>query len=267
LRVAAFVGPGEIRRSIRVAKAEVFAIKVLSISTKKPMMQLLMESLVKAPVDTSSEDSMPAIIKFFQQVPFRPNYPTNVVFLLSVFQAAVSTLVNHKGRPFHGAILEHRQLLAGIGFSVLFSLAMLTEGFKSIIPLLELRPWPTTNAQLCLMGVFVIDFVASYLVEVMCKFGRGEPMQYAAGMMALMMTILPRMKLYYLQQSGKRNCWTRPKNGALVRIMTSAVGMIFLSSLAKTLEQQQTANPGLWRAWSEPRTKYTYRHPIFLLSF
>ena len=186
---------------------------------------------------------MPAIVKFFQRAPFRPNYPTNVVFLLSVFQAAVSTLVNHRGRPFHGAILEHRQLIAGIGMSIFFSLSMLTEGFKGINTILELRPLPTTNAQLCLIGVFAIDFVAIYLADTICKLGRGDEMQYSRAERYDSDDGSPTDEslLSAAEREEKLLDEEAQENGALVRIMTSAVGMIFLSSLAKTLEQQMPA--------------------------
>lgn len=200
------------------------------------MMLLLMESLLKAPVEVSQDKEIPAIVKMFQRAPFRPNYPTNVAFLLSVFQPAVSTLMNHRGRPFHGAILEHRQLIVGIGLTILFPLCMLTEGFKSINKLLELRLLPTTRSQLCLMSVFGIDFVASYLITAICKIGQGDEGQCDKDSQYNEKGEVPSTGPSAAEREKELLEEEAQENGALVRIMTSAVGMIFLSSLAKTLE-------------------------------
>ena len=206
-------------------------------------MLLLREALVKAPVGKSENRALPAILKLFQRAPFRSNYPTNVAFLLSVFQPAVSTLMNHRGRPFHGAILEHRQLIVAIGLSLLFPLCMLTEGVKKVNEILELRLLPTTRSQLCLMSIFGIDFVASFLVTAICKIGSGggrrSQMHHGDdgdNMESEMSGALPSSTASAAEREEELLEEEAQENGALVRIMTSAVGMIFLSSLAKTLE-------------------------------
>ncbi|KAI2513197.1 calcium-transporting ATPase [Fragilaria crotonensis] len=228
---AAFMEPRANRRLICAAPTSLD-----SVGEKKPMMLLLMESLLKAPVEVSQDKEIPAIVKMFQRAPFRPNYPTNLAFLLSVFQPAVSTLMNHRGRPFHGAILEHRQLIIGIGLAILFPLCMLTEGFKSINKLLELRLLPTTRSQLCLMSVFGIDFVASYLITAVCKIGQGDEGQCDKDSQINEKGEVPSTGPSAAEREEELLEEEAQENGALVRIMTSAVGMIFLSSLAKTLE-------------------------------
>ena len=224
--------PRENRRLIRAAPV---GHSLAFVAEKKPIMLLLMESLLKAPVGISEDKEIPAIVKLFQRAPFRPNFPTNVAFLLSVFQPAVSTLMNHRGRPFHGAILEHRQLIVGIALSILFPLCMLTEGFKSINKVLELRLLPTTRSQLCLMSIFGIDFVASYLTTAICKIGQGDEGQGDNNGQNEQCEV-PSTGPSAAEREEELLEEEAQENGALVRIMTSAVGMIFLSSLAKSLE-------------------------------
>jgi hypothetical protein len=130
----AFMQPRQNRRLIRVAPID---LSQVSAAGEKPMMLLLREALMKAPVGKSENSALPVILKLFQRAPFQSNYPTNIAFLQSVFQPAVSTLMNHRGRPFHGAILEHRQLIVAIGLSLLFPLCMLTEAVKKVNEILE----------------------------------------------------------------------------------------------------------------------------------
>ena len=58
---------------------------------------------------------------FFGKSKFQANYVSNNVFLVSVFQNAVMSLVNHPGKPYSVAFLESRPLcLAGKGCVSLF---------------------------------------------------------------------------------------------------------------------------------------------------
>jgi cation-transporting ATPase 13A1 len=57
---------------------------------------------------SSSEEKQPQ--SFFRRNPFRPNYVSNAVFIVSIFQNAVITMVNHGGRPFSVSFLESRPL-------------------------------------------------------------------------------------------------------------------------------------------------------------
>ncbi len=74
----------------------------------------LLSSLVKAPFPTSlisdsdENDSKRSIL--FRKRSFEPNFVSNHVFIVSLFQNAVMTLVNHRGRPFSISFLESRTL-------------------------------------------------------------------------------------------------------------------------------------------------------------
>ena len=56
----------------------------------------------------SSEEKQPQ--SFFRRNPFQPNFVSNAVFIVSIFQNAVITMVNHSGRPFSVTFLESRPL-------------------------------------------------------------------------------------------------------------------------------------------------------------
>lgn len=56
----------------------------------------------------SSEEKQPQ--SFFRRTPFQPNFVSNAVFIVSMFQNAVITMVNHGGRPFSVSFLESRPL-------------------------------------------------------------------------------------------------------------------------------------------------------------
>jgi hypothetical protein len=213
---------------------------------------LLLNSLLKAPV-TSKHDDRPAILKLFQRAPFQPNYITNVVFLSSIFQPAVSTLVNHLGRPFHGAVLEHRQMIVGIGLSLLIPLVLITQGFPIVNGFLELRPWPiesssVKNAQLSILGIFALNFVLSYLLAVVFGSKRAPTVaktisdeksdnqqiaETASYFNSTKIITAADREEQLLQEESE-------ENGALVRILFCTVGIVFLSSMARTLEASST---------------------------
>jgi hypothetical protein len=228
---AAFVEPDELRRMISVIDASLGENV-----EKKPMVQLVMESLLQAPVEKKEASPLPAMFKLFQRAPFKPNYITNVIFLQSIFQSGLSTWVSHGGRPFHGAILEHRQLIVGIALSILFSLSTLAEGFPKINQILELRPLPTASAQVCLVSVFFINMVACLIAGVICNIGSGVS------------TELPKTDFEGKYEDTDGSAASQEEkllfeetedNGSLVRIMVAATGMVFLSSMAKSLEAEQ----------------------------
>ena len=68
----------------------------------------------------SSDEKQPQ--NFFRRTPFQPNFVSNAVFIVSMFQNAVITMVNHGGRPFSVSFLESRPLcLSGMYEDVAFS--------------------------------------------------------------------------------------------------------------------------------------------------
>lgn len=105
-------------------------------------------------------------IGIFGRPPFRPNYATNIVFTFSVLQAAVSSLINHKGKPFYGSILESRKLCLSAGAAVLFAIACMAETFPFINDLLELRRMPSRQSKLAILSIAFADVALC----VLCRF-------------------------------------------------------------------------------------------------
>ena len=102
----------------------------------------------------------------FGRPPFRPNYETNIVFIFSVLQTAISSLINHKGKPFYGSILESRSLCLSAGIAVLFAIACMAETFPFINDFLELRRMPSRQSKLATLSIAFADVALC----VLCRF-------------------------------------------------------------------------------------------------
>ena len=96
---------------------------------------------------------------------FRPNQVTNAVFLLSIFQNAVISFVNHMGAPYYGKILENRKLTLSIMASLLFAIACVSETFPDINKMLQLAPFPSQKVQVTFLLLFALDLVGCFAIE------------------------------------------------------------------------------------------------------
>lgn len=88
-----------------------FGIKWLSTaSDNAASVGAVLSSLTGSATSTSLslDDKQPQ--NFFRRTPFQPNFVSNAVFIVSIFQNAVITMVNHGGRPFSVSFLESRPL-------------------------------------------------------------------------------------------------------------------------------------------------------------
>ena len=121
----------------------------------------LMDTLSKRSLlDTSTMEGEKNSNPFFQRSPFRPNYETNIVFIFSILQSAISALVNHKGNPFYHSILESRNLCAMSGITLLFAIVCITGKMSTITNFLEVKPLPSRHSKLVFLGITVINIVA-----------------------------------------------------------------------------------------------------------
>jgi magnesium-transporting ATPase (P-type) len=94
--------------------------------------------------------------------PFRPNYETNVVFMFNILQTAITALMDHKGKPFYRSILECRDLCLASAAALLFFVVCVSG---TIVPdvttkFLQLRPFPTTQSKLVVLGIAVVNIVS-----------------------------------------------------------------------------------------------------------
>ena len=115
--------------------------------------------------ELNDDDSSDEEGGFFRRPKFTPNYETNVVFINSIVQAAVSSVINHKGRPFYGSILESRALCNAFGLTVLFAVACVTGSFPLLNRILEIRNFPSRRSMAIVLAIAAIDAGACYLVQ------------------------------------------------------------------------------------------------------
>lgn len=97
---------------------------------------------------------------FFRRPPFRPNYETNSVFLLSILQSAISALVGHTGAPFYRTILESRDLCVASGMTLLFVMVCITGKMPLLTRFLEVKPLPSRHTKLAFVGIVMINILA-----------------------------------------------------------------------------------------------------------
>jgi len=242
---------------------------------QKPIMHLLRDALVEAPVllpEDKENSQIPAIVRMFQRKPFRPNYITNIHFLHSVWTMGTNLLVNHVGYPYCGRVLEHRTLIVAIGLPLFLTAILLMEGIPKVNTLLELRLLSTTatdgsssdttqlKSQLRLLMILAIDLFGCYITTFLCKL-KQEQQQDDTN--TIFNNLLKSSRIHQEEEIVKKdddndddddNTTTTTdaaeeeekllkeesdENASLVRIMMSSMGMIFLHSTAKTLESQQ----------------------------
>lgn len=101
---------------------------------------------------------------------FTPNFETNVVFVLSLFQGILTTLLFHKGKPFYLSILESDRLCQFAGISVLFALACILETWPGMNAFLELRPYARKDQKISVLSIALLDALGCILVEVLCRY-------------------------------------------------------------------------------------------------
>ena len=122
-------------------------------------LEKLMDTLSKRSLQHGTEgETNPN--SFFQRSPFRPNYETNVVFLFSIFQSAISALLSHKGIPFYRSILESRDLCIWSGATLVFVIACFSGKVSKITNFLQVKPLPSRQAKLHLIGIVFINIAA-----------------------------------------------------------------------------------------------------------
>ena len=126
------------------------------------------KALAASPRPSESNEQKRRGLNLLGRPPFRPNYATNVVFFMSIFQNGVSAIMSHTGKPFYGTILESRQLCLWIGASFLFVIACATETMPQVNEFLELRLLPSRRYRSIILAILLIDmfgcFVAKWIV-------------------------------------------------------------------------------------------------------
>lgn len=133
--------------------------------SRRFLIDTVAEALVEAPKAPDKETMGGTLRRLLLGEPFKPNYPTNAVFFLSIFQGAVSSLFNFSGYPFSSRMLENRQLCLLIMAGLLLPVLLLLEVLPPVNALLELRPLPSRLEKAKLLLVLVLDLAASWIVS------------------------------------------------------------------------------------------------------
>lgn len=148
----------------------------------------------------SLDDKQPQ--NFFRRTPFQPNFVSNAVFIVSIFQNAVITMVNHGGRPFSVSFLESRPLcLSGmyqdnasyfsalhaplhiispfpsrhthhfsVGLSFVLAIACLAETLPIVNNFIQLAPFPKKSSKVALLRLLLFNISSCYFIEYFSTF-------------------------------------------------------------------------------------------------
>jgi hypothetical protein len=114
-------------------------------------------------------DGEPESASLFRRPPFVPNCETNIVFIFSVLQSAVSSVVNHRGKPFYRSILESRELCWFSSLTALFLVACIMESFPVMNGLLELRVLPSRKSKLVILGLATTNVLACIVCRMLSE--------------------------------------------------------------------------------------------------
>jgi len=116
----------------------------------------------------SDTDSVPK--SFFKRTPFQPNYIANNVFIMSIFQAAVTTMVNHSGKPFSIGFLESRSLCLSVCSIFLLCIVCVSGSIPKLNSFIELAPYPTKASRIALLRLLLLNVSLSYFAEYFSMF-------------------------------------------------------------------------------------------------
>jgi len=127
----------------------------------------VLSALAESELQDENEKFEPGL---FRRPPFRPNYETNIVFIMSILQSTVSSLINHKGKPYYRTILESRELCFVSAVTALFSVVCITGNFPFILDILEIRPLPSRKSKFILLGIITFNILACIGCKTLSEF-------------------------------------------------------------------------------------------------
>jgi len=147
-----------------------FSIK-WSNDNKSPSVGGLLATLVGSSSNTSLHSDTDSVPKsFFKRTPFQPNYIANNVFIMSIFQAAVSTMVNHSGKPFSIGFVESRSLCLSVCSIFLLCIVCVSGRIPKLNSFIELASYPTKASRIALLRLLLLNVSLSYFAEYFSMF-------------------------------------------------------------------------------------------------
>lgn len=132
-------------------------------------------SLLATLVGSSTSNSLHADIdappqSFLRRSPFQPNYISNNVFIVSVFQNAVTAMVNHSGRPFSVSFLESRPLCLSVSLAFLLCIVCIAESLPMLNTFIQLAPYPTKASRIAMLRLLLLNISTSYFASYFITF-------------------------------------------------------------------------------------------------
>lgn len=134
---------------------------------KRGLLIRLAQSSTASAVSSGNFESMPTA-NLLGRRPFKPNYVTNIVFLLSIFQNTMISIMNHCGLPFHGSLLESKTFCLWSSISVLFVILLTVELQPNINKVLQLAPMNSRPLRVFILLLFAIDGLLVLIVDRLC---------------------------------------------------------------------------------------------------
>eukprot|EP00106_Octopus_bimaculoides_P016200 XP_014783642.1 PREDICTED: probable cation-transporting ATPase 13A3 [Octopus bimaculoides] len=105
-------------------------------------------------------------------IPFEPNeeeeyvsYENAAIFLSSSYQYIIMAVIYSKGRPFRKSIFSNYFFLVNVFLAFLATILITVYPFQELADLFELKPFPSVWYRFIYVGIAVINFLLSLLVE------------------------------------------------------------------------------------------------------
>jgi magnesium-transporting ATPase (P-type) len=169
------VGVDYARRLEMAAKVK----KAASIRLNGGNFPMKLELLLGALVQGMGMDEE-GVTGIFRRPPFRPNYETNIVFLLSILQSGVSSLVNHQGKPFYRSILETRNGCVLFGSTLVFTVACISESFPDLNNYLQMRMLPSRKSRWMFFGIVAANILGCFGCRILADLSLEKPVKQAS---------------------------------------------------------------------------------------
>lgn len=121
----------------------------------------------KRGISLGNMENMPTA-NLLGRTPFKPNHVTNVVFLLSIFQNTMISIMNHCGLPFHGSLLESKTFCLWSSMSILFVIVLALELQPKVNNVLQLAPMNSRPFLIFILLLFAIDGILVFISDHLC---------------------------------------------------------------------------------------------------
>jgi cation-transporting ATPase 13A1 len=131
------------------------------------LIRLAQSTSVASAVSVGNMENVPTA-NLLGRTPFKPNHVTNVVFLLSIFQNTMISIMNHCGLPFHGSLLESKTFCLWSSMSILFVILLALELQPSMNKVLQLAPMNSRPFLTFILLLFAIDGILVFLSDRLC---------------------------------------------------------------------------------------------------